>query len=234
MVTTDVIAVIPARGGSKRIPNKNIIDFFGKPLLAHTIDAAKNSKIFTAIVVSTDDSGIAKVARDYGAHVYNRSDRADDFIGVEQATLEVLKDKSFVSNLENTTVVQMLPTTPLRSANTIINAHDFFVKKNISYLISCFNYGWMNPWWAMVLDQDNNSKALFEDKIVERSQDLPKLYCPSGAIWIAKAKKLLEKGTFYASGYKAFPMDWKEAVDIDDYQDLEMAKIIYQVLNKVP
>ena len=92
MVNKKNIAIIPARGGSKRIPKKNIIDFFGKPLIAHTIESAIKSNIFDRVIVSTDCKEIAKISLQYGAEVpFMREDKADDFSPISDATIYTLK-----------------------------------------------------------------------------------------------------------------------------------------------
>ena len=221
------VAVIPARGGSKRIPNKNIVDFLGKPIIAWTIDAAKNSNLFDRIIVSTDDKKIAAVAESYGVEVpFLRTECADDFSTASEATIFALKQAREYFAEEYEYVVQLMANCPLRTGNDIVNAFDNFRTKNFNFQISCFKFGWMNPWWAVELSNDFVPKLLFPESANKRSQDLPNLYCPTGAIWIARYNKLIEAKTFYGEGYRMFPIDWKAAVDIDNYDDLEMAKLL--------
>ena len=96
--------------------------------------------------------------------------------------------------------------------------------------ISCFRYGWMNPWWAVRLDERGRPDPLFPDTRSQRSQDLDLLYCPTGAIWISKVTELQEAGTFYGPGHVYFPMNWRAAVDIDDYDDLDMARVVFELI----
>ena len=224
------IAVIPARGGSKRIPHKNIVDFLGKPMIAWTIEAAKNSGIFDRIIVSTDDKEIANVAEDYGIEVpFLRTECTDDFSTTSDATIFALKQTKDYYGEEYEYIAQLMANCPLRTAKDISDAFDNFCKQNLDFQISCFKFGWMNPWWAVELDKNFSPKFLFSEIAGKRSQDLPELYCPTGAVWIARCNKLLEANTFYAEGYRMFPMNWKAAVDIDNYEDLEMAKALYNI-----
>ena len=141
-------------------------------------------------------------------------------------TLNILKSK-FNENYDN--VVQLMANCPLRNSNDIINAIQNFKMTKSNFQISCFKYGWMNPWWAYKIDNKNNPKTIFPKKYRHsRSQDLPQLYCPTGAIWIANVKKILQENTFYGKGYKLYPMSWKNALDIDDYDDLEMLNYFIQ------
>ncbi|WP_313130850.1 acylneuraminate cytidylyltransferase family protein [Stutzerimonas nitrititolerans] len=222
------IAIIPARGGSKRILRKNIVDFFGKPMIAWTIEAAQKSGYFERILVSTDDEEIAQVARDHGASVpFLRTECADDHSPVSQATLTSLKQAEAFWDTSFDTVVQLMPNCPLRTAEDITQAIEAFKSKQAVFQISCFKFGWMNPWWAVRLNEQGQSERLFPEAIGARSQDLPPLYCPTGAIWIARSTAFKEASSFYGPGHVFEPMNWIAAVDIDDAEDLEMATAVW-------
>lgn len=217
-----IIAIIPARGGSKRVPRKNILDFAGKPMIAWTIEAAKATGIFDAIIVSTDDQEIAAVSREFGAEVpFLRTDKADDHAPVSEATIHTLKQLE-TSGRSFDIVVQLFSVCPLRNAADILHAYQFFQQQKASFQISCFKYGFMNPWWAIRKNADHQGDWLFKDTL-KRSQDLPELFCPTGAIWIAAVHDLLESNTFYGPGHIYCEIDWKRAVDIDSYEDIEFA-----------
>ena len=224
------VAVIPARGGSKRIPNKNIIDFNGKPMIAWTIDAAQKSGLFDKIVVSTDSEEIAAIGREYGADVpFLRDEKADDFSPVSEGTLRTLiqmeKQGEFFTN-----VVQLFAVCPLRNAEDIINSYRFFEENTSPFVLSCFEYAWMNPWWAISLNEQHEAKWIFDEAKQARSQDLPKLYSPTGAIWIAKVEELKKEKTFYGKGHIFWKLDWKRAVDIDNYEDLDLANVLSKTI----
>ena len=218
------VAVIPARGGSKRIPEKNIIDFFGKPLLAWTLEAAKESGIFHRIVVSTDSERIADTARALGYEVpFLRASHADDMSPVSQASIAAVQQCRDFYCEKYDHVVQLMPNCPLRRASHIVDAFRYYESHGNPHQISCFRFGWMNPWWAATLDADLHPSPLFPRAGQNRSQDLAPLYCPSGAIWISSCDALFRTGTFYGDGHVFFPMSWDAAVDIDDEADLRMA-----------
>ena len=227
-----VIAIIPARGGSKRIPKKNIIDFMGKPMIAWTIEAAVKSKIFDKIIISTDSEEIAKVGRDYGLEVpFLRQDKNDDISPVSEATIAAVKQAEVHYNEKYDIVVQLMANAPIRNEDDIKNQYNEFIKYNRNFQLSSFKFGWMNPWWAAKINKDGSPDWLYPDGIVKRSQDLEDLYCPTGVIWIANIEKLLKSDTFYGPGHKFCELNWKSAVDIDDYDDLEFAKAIYLLKN---
>ena len=224
------IAIIPARGGSKRIPHKNIIDFFGQPMISKTIQAAKESGCFDRVLVSTDDPAIAEVSRSHGAEVpFLRLDKADDFSPVSEATLSALDQAEAYWCESYETVVQLMANCPLREAEDILKAVSAFNGRSARFQISSFKFGWMNPWWSVKLNDDGIPERLFPDALSRRSQDLETLYCPTGAIWIADSVALKREGTFYGEGHVFENMPWTSALDIDDYQDLEMAKAVYSV-----
>lgn len=229
------IAVIPARGGSRRLPNKNIMDFMGKPMIAWTIEAAQAAGIFDRILVSTDSAEIAAVAEDIGVEVPFLRNRAhDDYAPVSEATCVALEQCSDELGEQFDLVTQLMGNTPLRTVDDIHNALQHFLEGESPAQISCFAFGWMNPLWSVTLDAEGMPTHLFPDASAKRSQDLPKLYCPTGAVWIAKAKALLASRTFYCPGHRFFPMPWQSAVDIDDEEDLAMAKVVFNMRKEQP
>jgi CMP-N-acetylneuraminic acid synthetase len=223
-----IVAIIPARGGSKRVPGKNSIEFCGKPMIAWTIEAAQESGIFDKIVVSTDDPEIARTSIEWGAEVpFLRQSKADDFSPVSEATISTLKQLEAVGN-EFDDVVQLFAVCPLRNSEDIKTAYEFYLLKQRPFVISCYKYAWMNPWGAMKLNQQNEGTWIF-DVTNKRSQDLPTLYSPTGAVWIASVKDLYKENTFYGEGHIFWEMDWKRAMDIDNYEDIQLAKALRNV-----
>lgn len=227
MKKRDRIAIIPARGGSKRIPRKNVIDFDGRPMIAWTIDAALGAGIFDRVLVSTDDADIAAISRAAGAEVpFLRSSAADDSSHASAATRLALGQAMQYWDETYEIVAQLMPNCPLRDAGHVKDAMDLFIRRGADFQISCFQYGWMNPWWAVTLGADGRPAPCFPQAMNARSQDLPTLYCPTGAIWIARAVAFLDAGTFYGPEHRFAPLPWTAAVDVDDTDDLVMARAI--------
>lgn len=221
------IAIIPARGGSKRLPRKNIRPFMGRPMIHWTIESALQSKLFEIVLVSTDDEEIADYARIAGAEVpFLRKSNADDHSTVSDAVLTALLQAKDFYNCSFDVVAQLMPNCPLRGANEIVAAYTHFENSQHDFQISAFKFGWMNPWWAAKLLPGGQPDWIFPDARLSRSQDLQNLYCPTGAIWIADASRFEQVGTFYGPGHVLFPMDWRAAVDIDDAEDFQMAEVI--------
>ena len=224
------IAIILARGGSKRLPRKNVLEFHGKPMLAWSVEAALTSGEYHRVLVSTDDETIAQLSRSYGAEVpFLRCSAADDTAPSSQATLIALRQAEKYWGEEYDSVSQLMANCPMRSSNDIRDAVRNFEDQRAESQLSCFRFGWMNPWWAMKLDEGGRSSSLFQEALTARSQDLPPLYCPSGALWIARTRALKVSGTFYTPQRIFHPMHWISAMDIDDSNDLEMAKACYLI-----
>ena len=225
------IAIIPARSGSKRIKDKNIYNFKGKPLIAWTIEAALESKIFDKVFVSTDSEQYAEIARKYGAWVpFLRDSAFDDFSGLAEVvkrSIEIIEQDYDI--YDNLALLQV--TCPLRTSQNIVDTYNEFLKQNCPTLLTCFEFNFMNPWWSFKL---NNGEAEFmlSSPVKSRSQDNAQLYCPTGAIGFAKINEYKKDSTFYGQGHKFYPIDWKNAIDIDNYEDIEMAEVLFDIINK--
>lgn len=230
--TKKAIAIIPARGGSKRVPKKNIIDFLGKSMIAYTIEAALKSKCFEHVIVSTDSEEIAAVSREYGAEVpFLREANADDHTPVSVATLGALLQAEEYFSEKYDVVCQLMANCPLRTEKQILEQYEYHNAKKAPATISTFKFGWMNPWWAIDVNADGEGKWVFKDT-VKRSQDLPDLYCPTGAIWFAETEALKASQTFYCENLRYFEIPWMNAVDIDSMDDLLFAKCVKSHLDQ--
>lgn len=196
-------------------------------MIQWTIDAALDSGRFEYVLVSTDDMEIAEVAIAAGAHVpFLRTQHADDYSPVSQAVCAALDQSEAFWRVCFDQVVQLMPNCPLRTGHDIEQAMRRFETTGAEFQISVFRYGWMNPWWALRLNPDQTAEPLFPEASRRRSQDLPELYCPTGAIWIARSESLRRVGTFYGPGYTVAEMPWHSAVDIDEPADLRMAEML--------
>ncbi len=224
------LAVIPARGGSKRIPKKNIRPLGGKPLLAYTIEAAVSSKLFDQVIVSTDSADIAEVAERCGARVpfMREANLADDVTPVSEVTADVL-DKLDSSGRPYRDICQLMPNCPLRLASDIADSYRQFIATGSQAQISVVRYGWQNPWWAMRQDSNHVLDPIFKDYMTARSQDLPELYCPTGAIWWMKADMLKQERTFHVSGRAGWEIPWQRGLDIDTQDDWALAEALFHM-----
>lgn len=218
------IAIILARGGSKRLPNKNILDFDTKPMIVWTIEAALSSRLFSQVIVSTDSHQIAEISKKNGAEVpFLRVGKADDFTPSSEVTLAALEqaEDHYKTNFEY--VTQLMANCPLRNKETIKDAVKNFYDSNSQSQISCFKFGFMNPWWAFKMNENGVGEKIFKESHLKRSQDLPTLYCPTGAIWTASSISLKNAKSFYSNYHTYYEISWQEGLDIDDADDFKFA-----------
>lgn len=232
-----IIAIIPARAGSKRLPRKNIIELGCKPMIAWAIESALESGIFSDVLVSTDGEEIAEISRKYGGQVpfLRDTDDAGDHSPIGVTTANALVQMEKYTGVKYDTVIQLMANCPCRTVSDIVGSYENFVTSGTDFQISVFKFGWMNPWWAMKIEEGSmKPEPIFPDALKKRSQDLESLYCPTGAIWIAKADALKREKTFYGTGYKVYPISWQSAVDIDEIEDLEMAEAVFRLRSIIP
>lgn len=213
------VAMIPARGGSKRLYRKNVHPFFGRPLIAWTIEAAHASGLFSTVYVSTEDPLIADVARAEGAAILERrGDLASDRAGL----IDVVRDAIATTPGWPDTFAMLLPNCPLRTAGDILEAHNLFRSAAPPALLSVTDFSWTPPFRALYETPAGLSFAIPE--IGQRkSQDYPDTLCPSGAIYMARTLDLRDADTLYVPGLRPFRMPWPRAVDIDTEADLRLA-----------
>ena len=226
------LAIIPARGGSKRLPRKNILDLCGKPLISWSIEAALKSKYISKVVVSSDDEEILNISSNFGADIIKRPyELAND----TATTFDTVKHT--IDNFENYDYIVLLqPTSPLRNEKHIDEAIELLEEKQADAIVSVCEME-HSPLWSNTLPQNGSMKNFLRKEILnKRSQDLEKYYRLNGAIYICKTDKLLEnKGFFLKENIFSYIMDRKNSIDIDEEIDFFMAKeyIKYNEIQKV-
>lgn len=221
-IHSNLTCIIPARGGSKRIPKKNIKPFLGKPLIAYSILCAKS--VGARVIVSTDCEEIANISREYGAEVpFKREERlSDDFT----PTLEVIADCIQKCDLsEDSTIITLYPTAPLLSPQTLQNALTF---QSSSYVFSATSFDF-TPFRGFVLE-DNKVNMLYPQYINTRSQDLPTIYHDAGQFYIALAKTFKDKLPIFSPQSTPYILPSLCVQDIDTLEDFKMAELKYKVL----
>ncbi len=222
----NLIAIIPARGGSKRLPGKNVRPFFGHPTLAYSVSAALNSGLFAEVIVSSDDPAIGRIAEWYGATFVLRppelaSDSAQ-LVDVARHVLVVLRSRG----IEPDAICQCMPNCPLVRSVDIVEHWRMFNSGDRLFQISVIPYRGVYPHWAVVSDEQQRGRWLFGNPSLVRSQDLPSTFCPTGAIWWARTKDFLAQNAFYGSPFHLAPMDPNRGIDIDDEEDLKLAELL--------
>lgn len=225
------IAIIPARSGSKGLKDKNIKDLCGKPLMAYSIEAAIKSNVFDEVMVSTDSTEYAKIAEECGASVpflrseITASDKATTWDMVKEV---VYKYRELGEEFDTICVLQ--PTSPLRTANNIMEAYRVFAEKSALSVISVCESE-HSPLWANVLPEDDSLKGFLDADVFSKGgrQGLGVFYRLNGAIYICTVDK--EKNfedQLYGDGCFAYIMDQKLSVDIDNIDDFELAEYYMQ------
>ena len=217
------LAIIPARGGSKRLPRKNVLDLNGKPLIAYSIEAGLDSSYIDKVVVTSDDNEVLTISKKYGAVTINRpyelaSDTATTFGAI----------KHTVDNCEKYDYIVLLqPTSPLRDEKHIDKAIELLELKKSDAVVSVCKMD-HSPLWSNTLSDSLSMTGFLKDEALnQRSQDLEEYYRINGAIYICNTGKLLEEESFFLKEkIFAYKMDRESSIDIDTKIDFKMAEIL--------
>lgn len=224
------IAIIPARGGSKRIPRKNIKDFLGKPIIAYSIEAALKSELFDEVMVSTDDEEIAMVARRYGAKVpFMRSaENADDFSTTVDVLLEVLARYEKINGKLFDYGCCIYPTAPFTTAKQLLNGFEKLKEGGYETLFPVVGYSY--PIWRSLKVEEKKVEMLWPEFLASRTQDLPQTYHDAGQWYWFNGSKL--KGSLFTANSGCVKIEEREVQDIDNESDWLFAEIKYKYLNR--
>ncbi|MCL2500052.1 MAG: acylneuraminate cytidylyltransferase family protein [Defluviitaleaceae bacterium] len=215
------IAVIPARGGSKGIPHKNITPLLGNPLISYTIKAALESKYLDKVVVSTDDKKIANISRRYNVEILERPKYlADDFA----ASIDVLLHAIETMNIKHNAVLFLQPTSPLRQSFHIDEAIELFISQCCKPLVSVSPCN-VAPLLIRKMSHNGFLSHLLKEQSAVRRQDMESYYKVNGAIYINTTDQL-NKMTSLNDNEIGYVMDSKYDIDIDEPIDLKIAEII--------
>ena len=232
-----ILAIIPARGGSKGLPGKNIADLAGKPLIVWTIDAALKSQSIDRLIVSTDDQEIAKVAEKYGAEVpwMRSAELATDDSPVIMTVIDTLKRLEKEGYFPD--YVMLLQTTsPLRTAEDIDKSANLAFEKNADTVIGVCEAK-EHPYLAKKINeygQLENFMDLPTSITQTNRQNYPPVYTINGTMYIVKTKVLLEKESFYGDNVIPYLMPQERSIDIDTPWDMQLAGIMMQnMMNEV-
>jgi len=218
MNQNNIVAIITARGGSKGLPRKNVLDLDGKPLIAHTIISAINSKIFSKIIVTTDDNEIKKVSLKYGAEVI---DRPTELATDNASSLDVIEHALSILPKEGYTQFMLLqPTSPLRNETHIKEAWQKYIEEKSSSLISVVEVE--HTPFKMLIEKDGDIEPLTKwEDLTKPRQKLPKAFLPNGAIYISEVNSFLETKNLFEKPLSIYQMNQRDSIDIDKKEDLE-------------
>lgn len=223
------LAIIPSRGGSKRIPKKNIKDFLGKPILSYSIEAAIHSGFFDEIMVSTDDEETAKVGIEHGAKMpfYRDKDNADDFAVLADVIEEVI-DKYKAKGVVFENVCCILPTAPFVTSDKIREAYNKLVDNNFDSVFPVLEYSF--PIQRSLELKEDRIRMVWEEHLNSRSQDLEPRYHDSGQFYWLKTSAFLKEKKLFTANSGAVVISELHAQDIDTLTDWKLAEIKYKLM----
>ncbi len=224
-----ILALIPARGGSKRIKNKNITDFCEKPIISYPITVAKNSGLFTDVMVSTDDARIAEVAKNYGADVpFLRSEKnSDDFATTTDVILEVVSDYQ-KQGRHYDLICCIYPTAIFVTEQILRTAKDYLStgKANSVFPIVKFSFP---PQRGLRMGEDGFTTFINKEHEFTRSQDLEPIYHDSGQFYFLRTEDFLREKALVLSKTKPIIVEETQVQDIDNITDLQIAELKYRL-----
>jgi CMP-N,N'-diacetyllegionaminic acid synthase len=216
-----VLAIIPARGGSKGLPRKNIKELAGKPLIAWTIEESKKSKYIDRLILSSEDEEIIRVAKEWGCDVpFIRPKKLakDDTPGIQPVLHSIKQLPGFDF------VVLLQPTSPLRTVNDIDNCIEKSYRKNKS-CVSVVEAD-KTPYWMYKIDSTELLLPFMDGSSITRRQEAPKVYALNGAVYVAKVDSLITHESFLTNDTISYVMDKNASFDIDTELDFEICEFL--------
>lgn len=225
------IAIIPARGGSKRIPRKNIKPFMGKPILAYSIEAAIQSGLFDEIMVSTDDEEIASIARKCGAKVpFMRSgETANDYATTADVLMEVLGEYKKKGTAFDYACC-LYSTAPFVTENVLQNAYNKMVDHHFDSIFTCVEFSY--PIWRGLEFEGEKIKMVWPEYLNSRSQDLKKVYHDAGQFYFFNVAKFLLTKEIWGKNTSSLILSELCVQDLDTETDWKLAEMKYELLSK--
>ena len=224
------LCIIPARGGSKRIPRKNIIDFLGEPLISYSIRTIIDAAIADVVMVSTDDEEIAAIAKQYGAEVpfFRNEELSNDKTGLAEVLIDVVEQYK-KKGQEFDCVICILASAPLIQKSKLIESYNI-LQNNPEADSVCPVEAFSYPPQRGLVVRNGKLEMIQSENYYARSQDLEKVYHDCGQFFVFRTNALLRDRKLYTKNAVPIFIDEMESQDIDNYCDLEIAKIKYKLL----
>jgi len=224
-----ILAIIPARGGSKGIPRKNIIPLAGKPLIAWTIETAKKSKYIDKIVVSSDDNEILAIGEKFKAQPVKRpAHLATDTAAPEPLIFQVMDYLKEKENYIPKIIVYLQPTSPLRDAGDIDASIEIVLNKKSTAVISVYELE-KKYLKTFVTDKSGYLRGSLNNKYpFANRQQLPSVYMPNGAVYVITRKEFIKTGRLFSSKTVPYTMTAEKSFDLDTIEDLKKLKRIFK------
>ncbi|MDR2766188.1 MAG: pseudaminic acid cytidylyltransferase [Holosporaceae bacterium] len=231
-MTPRKIAIIPARGGSKRIPRKNIKNFLGKPIIAYSIEAALQSGAFDEVMASTDDQEIADIATEYGAKVpfFRSPETSTDMAMTAPVLLEVLNEyKKRGDDFEYCCCIY--PCAPFVTPQRLRDGMELLMAKGVDSLLPVVRFSY--PPLRGVVIRDGKLRMMFPENYNVRSQDLEPMYHDAGQFYCFKTAALMAQGKMFCENTLPLEVSELEVQDIDNMEDWTMAELKYKMQHNV-
>lgn len=226
------IAIIPARGGSKRIPKKNIKNFMGSPAISYAIKAALKSNLFDTVMVSTDSKEIAEIALKYGAKVpfFRTEKNSDDFASTDDVIKEVLKYYSEKGEQFDYGCC-IYPVNPFINVTKLIKGFDKLESTNFDCIFSAVKYSY--PVQRAFRIKNDRMKMTDSDNYLTRSQDLDETYHDAGQFYWFRIKSFIKYQRLWTDNTGIIELDINDVHDIDTQDDWKIAELKFQIQNKL-
>lgn len=227
------VCIITARGGSNRIPRKNIKNFLGKPIIAYSIETALKSKLFNEVIVSTDDEEIAEIAKIYGATVpfYRSTENSDDFSGTAEVIIEVINElKNLGKNYVN--VCCVYPTAPFITIDSLQKGYKLLVERNYDsvFPVCAFSFPIQR---SLQMDSNGKVEMMWPENLMKRSQDLLATFHDAGQFYWVNSESILLSRKMYTDNSGAIELSELEVQDIDNQLDWDLAEIKYKLIKEI-
>jgi N-acylneuraminate cytidylyltransferase len=228
---TSNIAIIPARGGSKRIPRKNIKDFLGKPIIAYSIEAALNSKLFDEVMVSTDDNEIVEISKKFGATIpFLRSEKtADDYSTTADVLTEVLKEYKKLGKVFDY-LCCIYPAAPFVTSTKLNDSFDLLIKSSADLVIPVVKFSY--PVQRSLMIEYDKLKYVWPENQNKRSQDIEPMYHDAGQFYWTKTEAFLKNKSLLSDNTIPYIVPETEVQDIDNKEDWKLTEMKYLLINR--
>lgn len=222
--------IVPARGGSKRLPRKNVLELAGRPILDYTLEAAMDSQVTTRVILSTDDDEIASIGESAGVEIHWRTpDLCTDAARMQHVCRAVVDDQ-FEQGKDLEGFCCLVPTAPLRLAEDIRGAWSLFTSDDVDFVMGAAEFHY-TPWQAME-EQGGYAQLLWPEYRDTKSQAMPPTFADNGSMYWAKIKAFVEEDTFFGRRLKPYHMPKHRSVDLDTVDDLLVLKRLMSVADE--
>jgi len=223
---SEIVAIIPARGGSRSLPRKNAKLLCGKPLITYTIEAALNSRYIDRVIVSTEDKEIVEISGEYSAEVIERPlNLAQSDTPSFSVLQQVVKHLERVENFRPGILVILQPTSPLRTVKDIDGAVEKFLNTDCDSVVSVCRVE-QPLQWMYILEGDRLKSTIESGEEITRRQDAPEVYRLNGAVYVTRRDVIIRQGKLISNDARAYIMPLDRSVDIDNELDFKFAELL--------